>query len=116
MLKLPKDKIIKFKIYDIPMPIPFKLLVVYKITLPISSYYQMAFSLLAKLLLSSSVCCTQVNLSSTVMPSSRVVVTHLRIESPRRTGARGPCTVLLHIRITSLFLGWQDKQLFKHYL
>ena len=112
MLKLPKDKIIKFKIYDIPMPIPFKLLVIYKITLPISSYY----SLLAKLLLSSNVCCTQVNLSSTVMPSSCVVVTHLRIESPRRTGARGPCTVLLHIRITSLFLGWQDKQLFKHHL
>lgn len=39
MLKLPKDKIIKFKIYDIPIPIPFKLLVIYKITLPISSYY-----------------------------------------------------------------------------
>lgn len=39
MLKLPKDKIIKFKIYDIPMPIPFKLLVIYIITLPISSYY-----------------------------------------------------------------------------
>lgn len=27
MLKLPKDKIIKFKIYDIPIQIPFKLLV-----------------------------------------------------------------------------------------
>ena len=77
MLKLPKDKIIKLKIYDIPMPIPFKLFVIYKITLPISSYY----SLLAKLFLSSSVCCTQVNLSSTVMPSSCVVVTHLRIEN-----------------------------------
>lgn len=39
MLKLPKDKIIKFKIYDIPIQIPFKLLVIYIITLPISSYY-----------------------------------------------------------------------------
>ena len=39
MSKLRIDKMVKFKIYSIPIPIPFKLLVIYKIALPISRHY-----------------------------------------------------------------------------